>query len=216
MIANERVLGIGEPVPFVDQAGTRLMIGSWHPSQFHGVAMLFYLRTIALGSGLLLGACNPNQPSGNASVPEPAKPVELSRYLGRWHEQARYEAGFQKGCEAVTADYAAKADGTVAVVNTCREGSLTGPRRTADATAKVVDGSHGAKLKVRFFGPFEGDYWVLDRARDYSWSIVGEPSGRYLWILTRAPRISEREFGRLVARARSLGYDTDMLRRTAQ
>lgn len=178
--------------------------------------MLSYARAIALGSGLLLGACNANQPSGNASVPEPAKPVELSRYLGRWHEQARYEAGFQKGCEAVTADYSTKDDGTVAVVNSCREGSVSGPLRSADATAKVVHGSNGAKLKVSFFGPFEGDYWVLDRASDYSWSIVGEPSGRYLWILTRAPRISERDFGRLVARARSLGYRTDMLRRTAQ
>lgn len=171
---------------------------------------------MALGSGLLLAACNPNQSSGNASVPGPAKSVELSRYIGRWHEQARYEAGFQKGCEAVTADYSTTADGTVAVVNSCREGSVTGPLRTADATAKVVEGSNGAKLKVRFFGPIEGDYWVLDRARDYSWSIVGEPSGRYFWILTRAPRISEREYGRLVARAKSLGYETDIVRRTAQ
>lgn len=178
--------------------------------------MLSYVRAIVIGSGLLLGACNSDEPSGNASVPEPAKPVELSHYLGRWHEQARYEAGFQKGCEAVTADYAAKADGTVAVVNSCREGSVTGPLRTAEATARVVDGSHGAKLKVRFFAAFEGDYWVLDRARDYSWSIVGEPSGRYLWILTRAARINEREYGRLVARAQSLGYRTDLLRRTAQ
>jgi len=178
--------------------------------------MLSFSRAIIFGSGLLLGACNPNQPSGNASVPEPAKPVDLSRYVGRWHEQARYEASFQKDCEAVTADYAAKPDGSIAVVNSCRAGSVTGPLRTAEATAKVVDGSNGAKLKVTFFAPFEGDYWVLDRARDYSWSIVGEPSGRYLWILTRSRRVSEREYARLVTRAQSLGYKTDTLRRTAQ
>ncbi|WP_210202611.1 lipocalin family protein [Bosea sp. FBZP-16] len=163
----------------------------------------------------MLAACNPTQPSGNANVPQPAKPVELSRYVGRWHEQARYEASFQKGCEAVTADYAAKPDGSIAVVNSCREGSVSGPLRTAEATAKVVDGSNNAKLKVSFFPPFEGDYWVLDRAADYSWSIVGEPSGQYLWILTRSPRITDREYARLVTRAAALGYDTAMLRRTA-
>ncbi len=178
--------------------------------------MLSFSRATILGAGLFLAACNPNQPSGNASVPEPAKPVDLSRYVGRWHEQARYEASFQKGCEAVTADYAAKPDGSISVVNSCREGATTGPLRTADATAKVVEGSNGTKLKVSFFGPFEGDYWVLDRAQDYSWSIVGEPSGRYLWLLTRSQRISEREYARLVARAQSLGYRTDLLRRTAQ
>lgn len=178
--------------------------------------MLSFSRSIILGAGLLLGACNPNQPSGNASVPEPKKPVDLSRYVGRWHEQGRYEASFQKDCEAVTADYAAKPDGSIAVVNSCCEGSAAGPLRTAEATAMVIDGSNGAKLKVNFFGPFDGDYWVLDRARDYSWSIVGEPSGRYLWILTRSQRVSERDYARLVARAQGLGYKTDMLRRTAQ
>lgn len=172
-------------------------------------------RAIVLGASLMLAACNPTQPSGNADVPQPAKPVELSRYVGRWHEQARYEASFQKGCEAVTADYAAKPDGSIAVVNSCREGSVSGPLRTAEATAKVVDGSNNAKLKVSFFPPFEGDYWVLDRAADYSWSIVGEPSGQYLWILTRSPRITDREYARLVTRAAALGYDTAMLRRTA-
>jgi apolipoprotein D and lipocalin family protein len=173
-------------------------------------------RAIVLGASLMLAACNPVQPSGNASVPQPAKPVELSRYVGRWHEQARYEASFQKGCEAVTADYAAKPDGSIAVVNSCREGSVSGPLLTAEATARVVDGSNNAKLKVSFFPPFEGDYWVLDRAADYSWSIVGEPSGQYLWILTRSPRITKRQYTRLVARAAALGYDTALLRRTAQ
>lgn len=176
------------------------------------------MSALVVGSSLVLAACNPleNQPVGNASVPQPAKAVELNRYLGRWYEQARYEAGFQKGCEAVTADYSRKADGAVAVLNSCREGSATGSLRTAEATARVVDGSNGAKLKVIFFWPIEGDYWVLDRAPDYSWSIVGEPLGRYLWILTRSQTISPRQYAALVGRAKALGYDTDMLRRTQQ
>lgn len=84
--------------------------------------------------------------------------MELTRYLGKWYEQGRYDASFQKGCEGVTAEYSSKEDGHVAVVNTCREGSATGTTRTASAAARVVEGSAGAKLKVRFFQPFEGDY----------------------------------------------------------
>lgn len=176
------------------------------------------MSALLIGSSLALAACNPleNQPLGNSNVPQPAKPVELKRYLGEWHEQARYEAGFQKGCEAVTAQYSQKPDGKVAVVNSCHQGSVKGPSKTAEATARVVDGSNGAKLKVTFFWPIEGDYWVLDRALDYSWSIVGEPSGRYLWILTRSQTISPRQYAALIERARALGYDTDMLRRTQQ
>lgn len=176
------------------------------------------LTRLALCTALFLAGCNASETSrsGNASVPQPAKPVELGRYLGKWYEQARYEANFQKDCEGVTAEYSQKPDGAVRVLNTCREGSPAGPARTAEAKAKVVDDSRGAKLKVTFFWPFEGDYWVLDRADDYSWSIVGEPSGRYLWLLTRAQNLSARQYDSLVKRAASLGYDVERLRRTKQ
>lgn len=80
----------------------------------------------------------------------------------------------------------------------------------------MVDAQTNAKLKVSFFGPFYGDYWVLDHADDYSWSIVGEPSGRYLWILNRQPNPGSSAVQRLIDRAAELGYDTSMLLRTKQ
>ena len=170
-----------------------------------------------LGGSILIQGCaalGPKHPVGNAAVPQPAKPVEVSRYLGRWYELARYEQGFQKDCEGVTADYSLREDGKIKVVNTCRkpDGRIT----DAVGKAKIVDPATNAKLKVSFFGPFYGNYWVLDRAEDYSWAIVGEPSGRYLWLLAReaSPGQSLRET--MTARARQLGYDTSMLRVTRQ
>jgi apolipoprotein D and lipocalin family protein len=164
----------------------------------------------------MLAGCNPleSQPVGNSHVPEPVKRVELQRYLGKWYELARYEAGFQRGCEAVTADYSLRPDGDLRVVNTCRQDSPTGAERSAEAVAKVVEASNGSKLKVSFFGPFFGDYWVLDRAPDYSWAIVGEPSGKYLWILSRTQKVTLKKYEQLLTRASTLGYDVSMLRRT--
>ena len=66
------------------------------------------LPALVLGALALSGcaAAFSKHPVGNAAVPQPAKSVELSRYLGRWYELARYEQGFQKDCDGVTADYA--------------------------------------------------------------------------------------------------------------
>jgi len=164
-----------------------------------------------------LAACSTlidRHPVGNRSVPEPAKSVELQRYLGRWYEIARYEQGFQKGCEGVTADYSLRPDGSINVVNRCRKPG--GKQSEARGRAKIVDKATNAKLKVSFFGPFYGDYWILDHADDYSWSIVGEPSGRYLWILNRKATPPEAEVQRLIGRLRELGYGTSMLLRTKQ
>jgi apolipoprotein D and lipocalin family protein len=154
-------------------------------------------------------------PVGNKAVPQPAKPVELTRYLGLWYEIGRYESSFERGCEAVTADYRLRGDGLIQITNRYRKGGIDRPLNVTSARAKVVEGSDGAKLKVSFFGPFfVGDYWVLDRADNYDWSIVGEPSGRYLWLLSRKPDPSARVRKAIESRVRALGYDTSLIRPT--
>ncbi|MGN6850070.1 MAG: lipocalin family protein [Sphingomicrobium sp.] len=154
-------------------------------------------------------------PVGNASVPEPAKPVDLQRYLGVWFEIARYNQRFERSCAGgVTATYSLRADESIDVVNRCRESD--GSTKEAHGRAKIVDRVTNAKIKVNFFGPFYGDYWILDHADDYSWSIAGEPSGRYLWILSRASNPGETVIKELVRRAQGLGYDTRLLIYTEQ
>ena len=173
--------------------------------------------TILLAAALAVSGCASvlsKHAVGNTAVPQPAKPVELNRYLGHWYELARYEQGFQKDCEGVTADYALRGDGKISVLNKCRkpDGSL----KSAMGKAKIVDPVTNAKLKVSFFGPFYGDYWVLDHADDYAWAIVGEGSGRYLWLLSREANPGAAKLAALIARAKALGYDTSMLRITRQ
>jgi apolipoprotein D and lipocalin family protein len=171
-------------------------------------------NAILLGICVVAG-CLGAGPVGNNEVPQPAKSVDIKRYAGLWYELARYENSFEKGCEGVTAEYSLKANGEVRVLNTCRVGSPSGPVRTSEGSARIVEGSANAKLKVSFFGPlYVGDYWILDRASDYSWSIVGEPSGRYLWLLARTP--SKAIQSELIGRAKRLGYDTSLLRLTSQ
>lgn len=173
---------------------------------------------VATGAAMLgLTACAgvlQRHPVGNRAVPEPRRTVEIERYLGRWYEIARYEQGFQRDCEGVTADYSLRPGGGISVLNRCRkpDGRITEAR----GRARIADPVSNARLRVSFFGPFFGDYWILDRADDYRWAIVGEGSGRYLWILSREPTPGEAAVAGLIERARALGYDTSMLRRTRQ
>lgn len=178
----------------------------------------------AVSAALLTACVGSPGPVGNASVPEPAKTVELQPYLGKWYEYGRYEAPFQKGCEGVTAEYSLRETSgasNIRVVNSCFQDSLDGKFKQSTGRAKIVEDSSGAKLKVSFFGPFFGDYWVLDRgeindAGQYEWSIVGEPSGRYLWMLTREAQPSAEMRAYLEQRARELGYDWSLVRLTQQ
>jgi apolipoprotein D and lipocalin family protein len=173
------------------------------------------------GTALLLGlgACayipRPG-PVGNRAVPQPARPVDLNEYMGKWYEQFRYEASFEKDMDDVTATYSLNDDGTVKVVNRGRKPGDVGNFRESVGRAKIADPETNAKLKVSFFGPFYGNYWVLDHGDAYDWAIVGEPSGRYLWVLTREPHPAPGVLASLEARVKELGYDWSLVRMTKQ
>lgn len=179
---------------------------------FSGCAGTAAMAVLVASCGMFVSG-----PMGNSNVPEPTKPVELNRYLGKWYEMARYENGFEKGCEGVTAEYKQGDYDLIEIINSCREGTPKGELRASTGKAKITPDSNNTKLRVSFFGPFYvGDYWVLDRAEDYSWSIVGEPTGRYLWILTREPVPEKAIKDMLYKRVRELGYNTELLRDTQQ
>ncbi|ESQ76669.1 lipocalin family protein [Asticcacaulis sp. AC402] len=166
----------------------------------------------AVGLGV---AAHAGMPIGNRNVPQPAKVVELNRYLGTWYEFGRYENLFEKNCDAVTAQYSLLDDGKIRVVNSCRRDGGKGETKVSEGKAIVQPDSGNAKLKLSFFGPFYfGDYWVLDHADDYNWAIAGEPSGKYLWILTREAVPSAELAAQLQSRAIELGYDASLIRLT--
>lgn len=137
--------------------------------------------------------------------------VDLSRYMGRWYEIAHLPVWFQRDCTGnTTATYSLRPDGRVTVLNECR--TKGGRLKAARGVARVArkEGPN-TKLKVSFFGPFEGDYWILDLDPEYRWAVVGEPRCRYLWILSREPHLEAAVFERVVDHARRQGYDTSRL-----
>jgi len=161
---------------------------------------------------VLLGGCVNMPPVNRAPAPPLAavERVDLARYAGLWHEAARLPNGFERDCVAATATYTRREDGLVGVRNVCTKAD--GSTSDVDGRAKIVDSATNAKLKVSFFGPFFfGDYWVIDLAPDYSWAIVGEPRGRYLWVLTRAEEIDPALKADLIGRVRAKGYNADAL-----
>ena len=158
--------------------------------------------------------------AGVATAKEPkltvVDSVEFDRYLGEWFEVASYPAWFQRNCTAVTASYRLRDDGLIKVVNSCRKGSLDGKLKQATGRAKVVDTETNAKLKVSFFGPFWGKYWIIDLDPDYRWAVVGEPKRKYLWILSRTRSMDDDTYEEILGRLTEKGYDPGGLRRTVQ
>ena len=167
----------------------------------HDTAMnRFLILTLLICAGF---GCTPSRPPP-ATVPN----VDLARYAGTWYEIARYDHWFERGLVGVTASYTVRPDGRIDVLNRGRQDSLSGSESRATATAWVVA---PGQLKVRFFWPFAGDYWIIGLADDYRWAVVGAPGRDYLWFLHRSPQPAEADVTTMRTVATEAGYDLQPL-----
>jgi apolipoprotein D and lipocalin family protein len=140
------------------------------------------------------------------SVPQ----VDLARYVGTWHEIARFPMYFQNQCVGdVTANYSKMDNGKIKVINRCR--TKDGEFDQAEGSASVVENTGNSQLKVSFFWPFRADYWVIGLDPEYRWAVVGNPNRKYLWILSRSQTMTSSDLAAAKASALAQGYDLQQL-----
>jgi len=142
--------------------------------------------------------------------------IEASKYLGTWYEIARLDHSFEKDLEKVTATYSMRKDGSIKVVN---RGFNANTNKWKDAEGKAyfidppnADNSNTGRLKVSFFGPFYASYNIIELDQpNYNYVMICGPDKSYLWVLSRTPLLANKVKQNLIAKAKSLGFDTDQL-----
>lgn len=162
--------------------------------------------TVLLG----LGACTRQSEPAVSTVDQ----VDLSRYMGTWYEIARLPNWFQKKCVSDTTAFYTLTQDHVTVLNRCK--IKNGSWASASGIAYPVAGSGNAKLRVSFFRPFYGDYWVIALDPFYQWVLVGSPQRDYGWILSRTPSLSASTMQLIQRQARLQGYQPDQFLMTVQ
>lgn len=165
------------------------------------------MRPVLIAATLLALAASPAIAQRKAA-PEPSKPVSAELYAGRWYEIARTPNGRQKNCQAPTVDFTNNA-GQRAFSLTCRQGSPAGKASSRGGRIALTDGQRNAKFRASFVGGvIKTDYYILDRAEDSSWALLGTSGGNYVWVLSRTPSLAAAARTAALARAKALGYAT--------
>jgi apolipoprotein D and lipocalin family protein len=149
-------------------------------------------------------------------TPSVVSSVDLKRYQGKWYEIARLPNYFERKLKCATAEYNLREDGKITVVNKGHYISNTTKTSSVKGVAWVPDKNSPAKLKVQFFWPFSGDYWIMDLDKDYQYVLVGDPDLKYLWILSRQKTLDEKIYLMLLQKAVDNGYDIKPVIKVAQ
>lgn len=142
------------------------------------------------------------------------KKVDINKYLGSWYEIARYEHFFEKDCKNVIASYSLIEENKIKVINTCQKID-TNKTKEATGIAYATDETN-SKLKVSFFRPFYGDYWIFMLDEEYTYALVGSPSKEYLWILSRSKKLDKNTLDKILSKIKELNFDEKKLIWTIQ
>ena len=174
------------------------------------------LNLLKLSLMVILAIAKPIIANDPITVPK----IELNRYVGSWYEIARLPNFFQNKCTRnTTATYKLLDSGLIEICNTCT--AVDGKIIQAKGIARIDDKKQNSKLSVSFFEilgvrPVWGDYWILAIADDYRFSVVGDRSRKYAWILSRTPQLTARDLSTAIDTLKSNGFDTQLLITTPQ
>lgn len=149
-------------------------------------------------------------------VPTVVKSVDLNRYAGKWYEIARLPNFFERKLKCASATYTLRSDGKITVMNAGNY--IDDPKKSTSTTgvAWVPDKNSPAKLKVQFFWPFSGDYWIMYLDKEYKYVLVGDPDAKYLWILARDKTMDDITYNMLLQKAVDNGYNVETIIRVEQ
>ena len=140
-------------------------------------------------------------------TPSVVPSVDLNKYKGKWYEIARLPNFFERKLKCTSANYTLREDGRITVINAGNY--IADPKKatSVNGVAWIPDKNSPAKLKVQFFWPFSGDYWILYLEKDYKYVLVGEPAHKYLWILSREKTMDNGTYNMLLQKAIDNGFD---------
>ncbi|QDP85989.1 lipocalin [Chryseobacterium sp. SNU WT5] len=163
---------------------------------------------VALGIfGLaVLNSCSVGIPKGATAVQNFNSP----KFLGKWYEVARFDYRFEKNMNNVTATYSKKDNGNIKVDNRGYD-YVKNKWKESIGEAKFVKNDKIGELKVSFFKPIWAGYNVIDIDDDYKYALISGNNLDYLWILSREKTIPAVYKERFLAKAKSIGYNTDQL-----
>lgn len=166
------------------------------------------LTSAACALVALLGLAGP----ALAAAPQPAKPVPVNLYSGRWYEIARTSNKMQADCLASTTDFSGWRSGAFSAVQTCHKGAPSGPKQTISVQGHVLPSSGNAKMQLGMLGGLiSREYWILDHADDNNWLIMATSDGRYVWLMSRQPAITAAARAAAIGRMQQLGLNLTRL-----
>ncbi|MCF7824918.1 MAG: lipocalin family protein [Candidatus Marinimicrobia bacterium] len=143
--------------------------------------------------------------------------VDIPRFMGDWYVIANIPTIFEKGAVNAIENYTWNEEkGIVDVTFTYRADSLQGKLKRMTQRGFIYDTASNAEWRVQPIWPLRLGYLIIDLAEDYSYTVIGVPNRKYLWIMARESTLSEDIYTAILDRIATQGYDVGLIQKVPQ
>ena len=127
--------------------------------------------------------------------------VDLERFMGDWYVMAYRPLWVEKDAYNALEQYTYDREKErIAISYTFNKGSFDGKKKHYPQTGEVLNKETNAHWLVSPFWPLKFDYLVVALDEEaYQWTVIGVPSGKYIWLMARDNQMLVEEIRSIMA-----------------
>jgi len=143
--------------------------------------------------------------------------VDLQRFMGDWYVIANIPTPFEKGAVNAIETYVWNDEKEIVEVSfRYRKDHPQGKEKHMTQKGFIHDRQSNAEWRVQPLWPLKLGYLIIDLAEDYSYTVIGVPNRKYLWIMARDSSLPQEIYQTILEKVEAQGYDLDKLQKVPQ
>lgn len=143
--------------------------------------------------------------------------VDIDAFMTKWYVIAGRLTSMEDGAHNAVEIYSwnEKKD-RIDIEFNFRKDAFDGKVKSIPQKGWIKNHKTNAHWKISPFWPLKFNYLIIDLAEDYSWTVIGVPSQKWVWIMAKDWKMSDEKLAMIMKRLDEMGYSTKDVKRVPQ
>ena len=145
---------------------------------------------IYLFSFFVLLSCNRQN---NISLPplNTVSYVDIERFMGDWYVIANIPTVIEKNAFNAIENYKLNNKGEIETTFSFYKNGPNGDKKVYNPKGYIYNKKTNAEWRMEFLWPIKLPFLIIDLAEDYSYTVIGYPNRKYVWIMSRNAKLDK-------------------------
>lgn len=166
--------------------------------------------------GMLIPSCQISNDKKDYGIMKTVDYVDIEKFMGEWYVIANIPTFIEKGATNAIESYRLNNEGDIETTFSFFKDSPLGKKKVYKPKGFIYNSKTNAEWRMQFLWPFKMPFLIIDLPKDYSYTVIGYPSRKYVWIMARESKMDDEVYAQILTNLSSIGYDLSMIKKVPQ